>query len=293
MGGKRKKVKDILSSSLNPPSSVPAAQDDELLDDLIAQLDSNDKTVQSVSAEVINDIQLSQLQENKGAHKQKKDSRTKFLERQARKAAEIAQHYAPDNPQADAQIERETKEEEENINRTCKLLGLELYHVTPDGHCLFAAVADQLAVLGVLPREQANYTVTRVAAANYIYTHRDDFLPFLPSIVGEDGVGATDAGLMTPQQFEMYCTAIRDTGVWGGEPEILALSRAYNIPIHVIQSGTPPVVVHNPSGAPDQDGGFDRSKRAVRISYHRRMYGLGEHYNSLRPKRGIIEALIG
>ena len=148
--------------------------------------------------------------------------------------------------------------------------------VNPDGHCLFAAVADQLAVLGILPRTQATYAVTRTAAANYIYTHPDDFLPFLPSIDGEDGVGATDAGFMTPRQFGIYCTAIRDTAVWGGEPEILALSRAYNIPIHVIQSGTPPVVVHNPAGTPDHDDGLDGTKSVVRISYHRRMYGLGE-----------------
>jgi len=148
--------------------------------------------------------------------------------------------------------------------------------VTPDGHCLFAAVADQLAVLGIIPRTQATYAVTRVAAANYIYTHPAEFVPFLPSIDGEDGVGATDAGLITPRQFEIYCTSIRDTGVWGGEPEILALSRAYNIPIHVIQSGTPPVVVHNPTGAPDHGDGLDGTKKVVRISYHRRMYGLGE-----------------
>jgi len=191
-------------------------------------------------------------------------------------------------------MEREAREEEANISRTCKLLGLELYNVctsipvryagltsiplkvNPDGHCLFAAIADQLAVLDILPRAQANYMVTRAAAANYIYTHPDDFLPFLPSIDGEDGVGATDTGLITPRQFGMYCTSIRDTGVWGGEPEILALSRAYRIPIHVVQSGTPPVVVHNPTGAPDHDDGLDGTKKVARISYHRRLYGLGE-----------------
>jgi OTU domain-containing protein 6 len=163
------------------------------------------------------------------------------------------------------------------VSPSCDTLVLRVFlKVTPDGHCLFAAVADQLVILGILPKEQANYTVTRTAAANYIYTHPDDFLPFLPSVDGEDGIGATDAGLMTPRQFGMYCTAIRDTGVWGGEPEILALARAYNIPIHVIQSGTPPVVVHNPTGAPNQDGGLDGNKKVVRISYHRRMYGLGE-----------------
>ena len=56
--------------------------------------------------------------------------------------------------------------------------------VTPDGHCLFSAVADQLQLLGILPAAQANYTTTRAVAANYILSHMDDFLPFLPSIVG-------------------------------------------------------------------------------------------------------------
>lgn len=102
----------------------------------------------------------------------------------------------------------------------------------------------------------------------------DDFLPFLPSVEGEDGAGATNTGFMSRVGFERYCVAIRDTAVWGGEPEILALSRAYNVPIHVIQGGTPPVVVHNPTGAPHDDN--LREKRALRISYHRKMYGLGE-----------------
>ena len=75
---------------------------------------------------------------------------------------------------------------------------------------------------------------------------------------------------MSRAQFERYCATMRDTAVWGGEPEILALSRAYNVPIHVVQGGTPPVVVHEPS----QDS--SRGKQVVYISYHRRMYGLGE-----------------
>lgn len=106
-----------------------------------------------------------------------------------------------------------------------------------------------------------------------MYSHPDDFLPFLPSAEGEDGQGAGDAGMMSPKEFEGYCKAIKDTGVWGGEPEILALTRAFNVPIHVIQGGVPPVVIHNPSNPSDQD---IHNKQAARISYHRRMYGLGE-----------------
>lgn len=82
MGGKRKKVKDILSLPQSSSPPVATAEDDGLLDDLIAQLDSSDKTVRNVSAEVINEIQLSQLEESRGPQKPKKDSKTKFLERQ-------------------------------------------------------------------------------------------------------------------------------------------------------------------------------------------------------------------
>ncbi|KIJ44111.1 hypothetical protein M422DRAFT_252605 [Sphaerobolus stellatus SS14] len=87
---------------------------------------------------------------------------------------------------------------------------------------------------------------------------------------------------MTMADFQKYCATIRDTGAWGGEPEILALSRAYNVPIHVVQRGTPSIVVHSPQHSDIQAS--SSNGRAVRISYHRRMYGLGEHYNSLWPK---------
>lgn len=147
--------------------------------------------------------------------------------------------------------------------------------INPDGHCLFSAIADQLTVLNILPANEVNYATIRAAASSYISQHPDDFLPFIPSISGEDGVGATEhSGLMDARQFEQYCLAIRDTGAWGGEPEILALSRAYNVPIQVIQAGTPSVVTHTPDGNSLEK--VARDAKIVRISFHRRMYGLGE-----------------
>lgn len=50
--------------------------------------------------------------------------------------------------------------------------------------------------------------------------HSDDFLPFLPSVTGEDSVGATDDGMMTEKQFKKYCKNVAETGEWGGEPEV-------------------------------------------------------------------------
>jgi OTU domain-containing protein 6 len=143
--------------------------------------------------------------------------------------------------------------------------------INADGHCLYSAVADQLALLSILSPEQATHVTTRLAASTYIWNHPNDFLPFL----SEESPG-TAAGPMSPQSFEQYCARIRDTSVWGGEPEILALSRAFNVPIHVVQWGSPPVVVHNPIGAPTESDAMDKSRKVVRISYHRRMYGLGE-----------------
>ena len=143
--------------------------------------------------------------------------------------------------------------------------------INPDGHCLFSAIADQLALLHIVPPKQATYAQTRAAAAAYMLAHPDNFLPFLPSEGGEDGVGSTsDTGMMTPAAFERYCATMRDTGVWGGEPEIMALCGAYNVTINVVQGGTPNIVPHTPLESPG--GGV----KVAWISYHRRMYGLGE-----------------
>ncbi|KAK7054934.1 OTU protein [Paramarasmius palmivorus] len=269
MGSKKNKLKKAFSPASKSPTP-PVLQDDDLMDDLLAQLDSKDQTVKQESANIIKEIQhTAEEQVTK-----KNDSRSRFQARQARKAAVQAENWAAGDPEADARLEREAKEEEKNIKRVCDELGVQMFEINPDGHCLFSAIADQLALLSILASKDANYATVRLAACNYMYSHPDDFLPFLPSADGEDGPGSFNEGLMSHKQYERYCASIRDTAMWGGEPEILALSRAFNVPIHVVQSGTPPVVIHNPTGTPF-DGDI-RDKRVVRISYHRRMYGLGE-----------------
>ncbi|KAI3610848.1 amidohydrolase family protein [Moniliophthora roreri] len=270
MGSKKNKLKKVFSPQSKSPPPPPLAQDDDLMDDLLAQLDSRDQAVRQESANVIREVQHTAEEQ---VYRQQ-DSKSRYQARQARKAATLAEAYSAGDPEADARLEREAKEEEKNIKRICDELGVQMFEAR--------AFWDQLALLSILPSKDANYATVRLAACNYMYSHPDDFLPFLPSADGEDGPGAQNAGLMSFKEYERYCQSIRDTAMWGGEPEILALSRAFNVPIHVVQSGTPPVVVHNPTGTP-LDGDI-RDTRVVRISYHRRMYGLGEHYNSLRPK---------
>ncbi|KAF9480123.1 cysteine proteinase [Pholiota conissans] len=276
--GKRNKPKKA-PHQITLPEPTMNQDDDDLMNELLAQLDSNDTTVQTESAHLLNDMDLNNLATKMEAS-EKKDAKSRFKARQARKAALLAQSYAPDDPALQARLEQEAKEEYAAIQKVCTELGLEIHEINPDGHCLFSAVAHQLALLAEIPASQATYAHIRAAAANFIQSHPDDFLPFLPAVGGEDAEGALDAGFMTPEQFDSYCKMVRETAVWGGEPEIVALSRAFNIPIHVVQGGHPSIVVHRPSGTQG-----DATERAVRISYHRRLYGLGEHYNSLRPTR--------
>lgn len=263
--------------------------DNELMDDLMAQLESKDTSTQVESANVLSEMQINKAADSASATP--KDSKARHKARQARKAAALVDKYAPSDPEADARLQKAADEEEASIKRTCDRLRVEVHQVTPDGHCMFSAVADQLALLGILPPDQATFAVCRLAAANYIHSHPNDFIPFLPSVGGEDATGATaNTGIMGRAEFDTYCATIRDTAAWGGEPEILALSSAFNVPIHVVQGGEPPVVVHQP--ADSASGGDNTDKNVVRISYHRKLYGLGEHYNSLRPKsRSISDSL--
>lgn len=83
-----------------------------------------------------------------------------------------------------------------------------------------ALIVESLLGLTRLPCSQNSYSLARNAAAEYILSHADDFLPFLPSASGEDGDGAEDDGMMTPEGMAEYCRRIRETGEWGGEPEV-------------------------------------------------------------------------
>ncbi|CAE6490123.1 unnamed protein product [Rhizoctonia solani] len=275
MARKRDKIKKVFSPP--PAEPAPATDQDGLEDDLFAQLAARDAETQKETAEVLQSVENAKAAE--ANEKLKKDSKSRFQARTARKAEQRAAQLPEVDEASNAQMEREIKEEEEAIMEECKVQGLHMVEIQPDGHCLYTAVADQLALIGLIPSSAVHPSTTRNAAADYMLAHPDSFIPFLPSIEGEDGAGSGSLGFLSPQQFQAYCARVRDTGTWGGEPEIMALASAYKVPIHVIQSGPRRVVVHEPEG-----GQVVKPDAAVKISYHRRMYGLGEHYNSLRPK---------
>ncbi|SPO27966.1 uncharacterized protein UTRI_05109 [Ustilago trichophora] len=201
-------------------------------------------------------------------------------QRKDRKAAEVAEirRQAEEEVKLGAGKADEAEVERQGISAMCTALGVNMHEINPDGHCLYAAVADQLNLRKKVSNP-TDYKAARAATAQEMRTHPDEYKPFISdSDEHMAGIINKEAGTLNSEQaqekyFLDYCAAVENTGVWGGQPEILALSRAFRTQINVVQAGVPVLKV----GEGEYDG------EPLFISYHRKMYGLGEHYNSLRP----------
>ncbi|OAL75120.1 hypothetical protein A7D00_0718 [Trichophyton violaceum] len=141
--------------------------------------------------------------------------------------------------------------------------------IAPDGHCLYSAVAWQLIENGIcLSPEQSEPVLTdaiktngykgvRATTADYILSNANDFAPFLEESIGD------------------YAQKIKSTAEWGGQLELQAIARAYNVRINVVQ-GDGRIERFLP------DGEINESKtKDIWLAYYRHTYGLGEHYNAL------------
>ncbi|ORY89427.1 hypothetical protein BCR35DRAFT_300610 [Leucosporidium creatinivorum] len=198
-----------------------------------------------------------------------KDVEPKVSRQKARKLRK-EQHYESVRKQAQeetaAENDRSVQDERDAIQAGCTKLRVRIKEINPDGHCLYSAIADQANLLG-LSEYKETFASTRNHAADYLRSHPDDFMPFLTS--DEDPEGIMSAG-----EYSRYCDTVAKTAEWGGEPEIRALAAHFAAPIHVLQAGTD--ILPFGEDAPPGRG-------PMLISYHRKMYGLGEHYNSLVP----------
>jgi len=146
---------------------------------------------------------------------------------------------------------------------------LEVKEIRADGHCLYAAVADQMETrgLGLEPKIQVkvveegeklpDYKKVRYAAADLIESNPDDFVGFME------------------EPLETYLENIRETGEWGGHMELMALARTYGVRINVLHSDGRVDKIEPEDGAKDEG-------KDIWLGYYRHSHGLGEHYNSLR-----------
>lgn len=198
----------------------------------------------------------------------KKPNRQK--ERLVRRAAE--QEAAAEQAQKDAaNLPNLRDQERDSMREAYTARGLKEHEIRSDGHCLYAAIADQLQYsdLGLAPKIRLDalidiidhnssttaYKTTRQVAAAFISQNPDDFVPFLE------------------EPLNQYVKTIRETGEWGGHLEILALAKAYEVDINVL---------HGDGKVDKIECGSSQSVPQLWLAYYRHSFGLGEHYNSLR-----------
>uniref|UniRef100_A0A7S1PJJ9 OTU domain-containing protein n=1 Tax=Percolomonas cosmopolitus TaxID=63605 RepID=A0A7S1PJJ9_9EUKA len=160
--------------------------------------------------------------------------------------------------------------------------------IQADGHCLYRAVADQLVQRriaipggehterGVQERESMpTYSTIRRIAAEYLRKHQEDYLPFL--------------GLENDSEYEGYVDKVENSAEWGGQIELQALAHALNVPIRVIQSTQPNEIAIDPVEKSD----MERRPTPIFLTYHKHLYASGEHYNSVRDTRTVLEEDLG
>jgi len=150
--------------------------------------------------------------------------------------------------------------ETNQLNAIMSEAGFMIKEIAPDGNCLYNAIADQLLA------GEYDWKALRLLAAEKLRKNREQFIPFMTNL--ESGEPYTE------EEFEKYCHEIETTNIWGGQLEIQALSSALGQPIEIFQADSPILKI-----------GEDLDGKTIRISYHKHAYGLGEHYNSVVPKK--------
>ncbi|KAF8935686.1 hypothetical protein EDD21DRAFT_392419 [Dissophora ornata] len=249
-----------LHKNNNPASSSSAdgsagAQDEEEED----EFDVNDIPIDHLTIETAPAGKQPQQQHQQSSGG-KKLNRQKA--RKDRKAQAIKELQDEAEKEAAGQVNM-NEVERKAIEELAVAMSVTVKDVNADGHCLYNAIADQLSQHY---QKETTAKDLRHDTAEYMREHSDDFLPFLTNEQGD---------MMSSEDFKEYCDDLESTAVWGGQPELLALSRVHKVPIWVVQMGSPTVKLSEDMYA---------AKAPLMVSYHRHMYGLGEHYNSLRPK---------
>lgn len=184
--------------------------------------------------------------------------RNRQKEKLAKRDAEIARMKEEAKLEASKQPDLK-KIEQEAIDQLCLVKHLTPYDIIPDGHCLFASILDQLKLRHDEVAQDLDVSKLRHYACEYMRRHKDDFTPYL-----------FDEETMQLKDIEIYTEEMENTAKWGGELEILALSKHFDCPISIMMSGRPTHVL-NESG----------KKPELKLVYYKHTYALGEHYNSL------------
>lgn len=187
-----------------------------------------------------------------------KRRRNRQKEKLAKREAEIARMKEEARLEAAQQPDLK-KIEQEAIDQLCAVSHLKQYDIIPDGHCLFASILDQLKLRHGDETLDLDVSQLRSLACDYIRQHSDDFIPYM-----------FDEETGELKDIDSYTREMESTAKWGGELEIVALSKHFDCPISVMMSGRPKHVINETGTKPE-----------LKLVYYKHTYALGEHYNSL------------
>jgi len=267
---------EVAQLNVDPVEATEALEDLSLKDDAPTNGGSNgDQTTQPTQ-----DDPAPSPDSEQQAARGKKPNRQKA--RLARRAAEQA-------AQAEAAAEEAANQtnyrgnEQDVMDAVFRKLGLKEVEVTPDGHCLYSAVAKQLDESGVglrpdpsriilQPTTQSRidtvaspqhdgYRAVRAVAADFIVEHKEDFEAFME------------------EPLDVYTRKVKLTAEWGGQLELQAIARAYGVDINVVQKDGRLEKIE--CGDMDSFDEEEKRRRVIWLAYYRHSYGLGEHYNAL------------
>ena len=147
------------------------------------------------------------------------------------------------------------EEELDAVRRRLALKGLHIADVAADGNCLFAAFAQQLALHCALPDSPS---AVRHSACASLQANIAEFTEF-----------------MSADELTAYIATMKNDGTWGGELELIALAKKYNVNVTLVQADsettwTPPAAVST----------------TLTLVLLRHFYTLGAHYGGTCPDVG-------
>ncbi|KAF2707828.1 cysteine proteinase [Pleomassaria siparia CBS 279.74] len=264
---KERQARELAVLMAEDVEEVPADQEEELDVKSEAQTEDIENVVEALS--ISGSQPDDSIQQPQNTKKKQNRAKARLARRAAEQEALVAQAKAEAAALPDPREQERTRMREQFSKH-----GLQEKEIRADGHCLYAAVADQMetAGLGLKPRIQpqivngeetkiAPYKTVRYAAADFIEHNPDDFVGFME------------------EPLDAYLQKIRDTGEWGGHMELMALAKTYGIKINVLHGDGQVDKIE--SGEAKED---DQEKE-IWLGYYRHSHGLGEHYNSLRKTK--------
>eukprot|EP01080_Neovahlkampfia_damariscottae_P001086 gene1086-10605_t len=142
------------------------------------------------------------------------------------------------------------------IQKQLNELSLEMKLIASDGHCLYRAISDQLQ------EKDLDYLKVRKLIADELRKNGNEYMPFLESSNGD---------MMNENEYKIYCDKVEKSSEWGGQVELKAAVIVFKRQIKIFTADSQPIMM----------GEEFEKNGTLNLSFHRKFYSLGEHYNSI------------